>query len=228
MSKDLTAKNLLHVFPSALGASKNLYALASSIADELELLFSQNDLLAIYTNIYSLPEELLDILAKDFKVDWYLPNGTVKSKREQIASCFVVHHHLGTKYALKFALSDLCPGTEIQDWFEYGGDPYYFKIICDLTSQTTPIAQSDIERVTKAVKPTRAVLEEYNIIYRSRNAIAVSAVGGYVFFNPRLCGTYPKQAVQGEDELDYIDLASVGSSVGYSAKVCGTPLGSVV
>ena len=228
MSRDLAAENLMRVFPAALSSSKNLYALASAIAEELETLYSQNNLLAIYTNISSLPEELLDILASDYKVDWYLPDGTVESKRAQIASCFAVHRHLGTKAALVFALSALCPGTEIQEWFEYCGDPYYFKIICDLTHQTTPIAQSDIERVAKAVKPTRAILDEYNIIYRSRNIIAVACKGGYAFFNPRLCGTYPKQTTQGTDVNGYISMESVGSSAEYSVRMCGTPLGSLV
>ncbi|MBQ6052972.1 MAG: phage tail protein I [Clostridia bacterium] len=228
MSKGLTAENLLRVFPSALASSKNLYALASAIADELETLFSENRLLAIYANISSLPEELLDILAKDYKVDWYLPDTSLEAKREQIAAQFMVHRHLGTKSAIVFALSAICPGSDVQEWFEYGGDPYYFKIVCDVTEQTTPISQSDLVRVARAVKPTRAVLEDQNVIYRSRNVIAVSVNGGYVFFNPRLCGTYPKQAMQGEDENGFISLESVGSSTEYSVRMCGTPLGSIV
>ena len=222
MSKNLTEESLLHVFPSALATSKNLYALASAIADELELLFSKNDLLAIYTNISSLPEDLLDILAKDFKVDWYFSNGTIESKRAQIASCFSVHRHFGTKSALVFALSALCPGTEIQEWFEYGGDPYYFKIICDLTEQTAPIAQSDIERVAKAVKPTRSVLEDSSIIYRSRNVIAVSVEGNFVCFAARICGTIPSEAVKGKIQKDIAEIQIDVDSVEFVSAAAGT------
>ena len=228
MSKGLTAENMLFVFPSALASNKNLYALASAIAEELETLFSQNKLLAVYANVSSLPEELLDILAKDFKVDWYLPDTTVEAKREQIAAQFMVHRLLGTKGAIVYALSAICPGSDVEEWFEYGGDPYHFRIVCDLTDQTTPISQSDLERIAKAVKPTRAVLEDRSFRYRSRNYFVIGVKTGYAFFNPRICGTYPKQAVQGEAESGGIDMGAAGMSAGYNVKMCGTPLGALV
>lgn len=196
----MTATNMMRVFPQALDASQDMHALASAIADELEVLYNQNNLLGIYTRINELPESLLDILATDFRVTWYLSNGTLLSKRRQIASAFVVHRCLGTKYALVFALSDLCPGTEVQEWFEYGGDPYHFKIICDLSQQTMNVSQRDIERVTSAVKPARAVLETNSMVYRSRGTVELSDSADYVGYSTTRCGT----------------------------RLCGRPLGSLI
>lgn len=228
MSKGYTAESILSTFPSALAADKNLFALASAIAEELEKLYAQNGLISIYPNISELPEELLDILAIDFKVDWYLPDVAVEAKREQIAASFMVHQLLGTKAALVYALSAICPGSDVEEWFEYDGDPYHFRIVCDLTDQTTPIAQSDLERVARALKPVRAVLEDQSIRYRSRNYFGITVTYGYLFFNPRICGTYPKPAVQGDIESSGVDLESAGSYAGYTVKMCGTPLGSIV
>lgn len=227
MSKEVTSQNIIAAFPYALSQSDNLAALAKVVADELEVLYDNNDLLTIYANIDKLPEDLLDILAKDFKVDWYLYNGTLASKRAQIKSCFYVHRHYGTKGEIIEALSDLCPGTDIEEWFEYGGDPYYFRIVLDVTEQRLPIDQNDIIRIARILKPTRSVLESDGISYRSRNGFLIGVVSGYVFFSTRLCGTYPKAAVTGQTENGNIAITSSAESAEYSSRVCGWPLGSL-
>lgn len=195
MSNNISKDNILKVFHPVLASQDNLYALAYGIAAELEALYAENKYLEIYPSISTLPEELLDILAEDFKCDWYLQDGTVESKRAQIATCIQVHRFLGTKAAMLYALGAVCPGTEITEWFEYGGDPYYFRIICDLSEQTTPISQSIIERLANAVKPARAILEEDNIIYKLRTDLEVSDKPDCAFFSPKLCGTTPNQTL---------------------------------
>lgn len=228
MSNDLTSQNLINAFPYALSVDGDMKALASAIASELKSLYDDDDMLTIYTNISQLTEPLLDILANDYKVDWYLFDGTLSSKRAQIQSCFYVHRHLGTKGAIVYALSDLCPGTDVEEWFEYNGLPYYFRIILDVTEQRLPISQDVIERLVKILKPTRSVLEKNSIIYRSRNIFRISVNGDYAVYTTRLCGTHPKQAVQGETDSGGIHLTSDGSSADYSTRVCGWPLGSLI
>ena len=56
-----------------------MQALASSISGVLAARPVEIDLLRIYTQIDSLPEGLLDILAYDFKIDWYDPTYMCRS-----------------------------------------------------------------------------------------------------------------------------------------------------
>ena len=171
---------------------------------------------------------MLDILAKDFSVGWYLYDGTVEAKRAQIKSCFYVHRRLGTKSAMVTALSDLCPGSDVDEWFNYGGEPYHFRVLLDVTEQRTPINQSVVETYINLFKSLRSVLENDTIIYRSRNTVAIGVSGGYALFSPRLCGTYPITAVQGGIEDGSVSMeASVGSA-SYNSRMCGTPLGSLI
>lgn len=158
----------LSSFPASLAVDPSKYALARAIADELRELNDRCDRLRIYSRIDELPEQLLDILAFDFAVSWYYYNGTLETKRAQIKSCFYVHKHLGTRGALETALSDVCPGTVLEEWFEYGGEPYYFRVILDISEQRLPIYQNDIEKKIEIFKSLRSVLEANSIIYRSR------------------------------------------------------------
>ena len=228
MSKIITSTSLMSVFPHSLARDPDKEALAKSASQELQSLIEDNDRLAIYTAINKLPEDLCDVLADDFKVDWYLANGTLETKRAQIASCFDVHRHLGTKAALVYALSDICPGTDIQEWFEYGGLPYYFRIILDVTEQRLPISHDIVTGIVNVVKSLRSVLEDDSIIYRCHNIVRLGLTCGYVPFSARLCGTYPSAAVQGEIDNTSLNIGSGEGSAAFVARTCGRPLGAVI
>jgi len=173
MNDNIKADILLSSFPASLSVDTNKYALARVVAEELSQLFCDCDLIRIYSRIDELDEKLLDILASDFAVSWYYYNGSIEIKRAQIKSCFYVHRHLGTKRSLETALSDLCPGSGIEEWFEYGGEAYHFRIVIDVTEQRLPIVQSDVERYIEIFKSLRSVLEGNSVIYKTRAAIEI-------------------------------------------------------
>lgn len=176
------SSEFLSSFPESLAIDSGKYALARVIAEELKSLCVDTQKVSIYGRIDELDEELLDILAFDFNVSWYLYNGTIDIKRSQIKSCFFVHRYLGTKAALEKALSDLYPGTTIEEWFEYGGAPYHFRIVLNITEQRLAVIQSEVERYINIFKSLRSVLEDNSIIYKSSNTIGFSLKTDYVIF----------------------------------------------
>ncbi|WP_302276222.1 phage tail protein I [Faecalibacterium prausnitzii] len=128
MNNGLTAERMVNSFPLALQKDPKMVALAHSIANVLEQRLDEIDLGQIYTRIDQLPEDLLDILAKDFAVDWYDRSYTLEEKRKTIKGSFYVHRHRGTKAAVEKAISAIYPNPEVLEWFEYGGNPYHFKL----------------------------------------------------------------------------------------------------
>ena len=66
----LTVENLLRTLPDVLKNDESMAALAAAIAQVLSARPSEIRNLMIYPRIEELPEDLLDILAYDFKVDW--------------------------------------------------------------------------------------------------------------------------------------------------------------
>ena len=87
----------------------------------------------IYARIDELDEQTLDVLAYDLHVDWYDYSYPIEVKRQTIRDSVRVHRRLGTKYAVETALGAVFPGTRVQEWFEYGGEPYMFKVIIGAT-----------------------------------------------------------------------------------------------
>lgn len=129
----LTAENLLRALPTVLQNDPSMAALAASIAEKLAARPDEIRGLMIYTRIDELPEPLLDVLAVDFKVDWWDPDYSLEEKRKTLKNSWCVHRMLGTKAAVETAISAIYPDTRVVEWFQYGGRPFHFKLLIDAT-----------------------------------------------------------------------------------------------
>ena len=133
MNNGLTAESLLFTLPEVLRQDERMQALAQGIAEVLSVRPAEIERLLIYPRIDQMPEELLDRLAYDFKVDWWDADYTLGQKRQTFKDNWQVHRQLGTKAAIERAISAIYPATKVLEWFEYGGEPYHFKLNIDLT-----------------------------------------------------------------------------------------------
>ncbi len=116
------------LLPEPLKNDKAILALGQIIAEELQKNIQNAQQSIIYPNIDVLPEALLDILAADFKAEWYDYDGTINEKRKTIKECMLIHRYKGTKYAVETALKSIYDNVKVIEWFEYGGKPYHFKV----------------------------------------------------------------------------------------------------
>ena len=127
-SHGLTRENLVATLPPALQKDPSAVALAEAFAELLAQRPEEIDRLRIYPAIDRLDERLLDILAYDFKVDWWDTDYSLEEKRRTLKNSWRVHKTLGTKAAVEMAVSAIYPNTQVVEWFEYGGEPYHFRL----------------------------------------------------------------------------------------------------
>ena len=146
-SHGLTKENLLAALPQALQRDPSVSALAEGIAEVLAGRPAEIDRLRIYPAIDRLDERLLDILAQDFKVDWWDPNYSLEEKRRTLRDHWRVHKSLGTPAAVVTAISAIYQGTTLEEWFQYDGEPYHFRLNIDLTGD-----QGDPERMQRVLE----------------------------------------------------------------------------
>lgn len=134
MNKGITKENLLFLLPSALLQDPSIMALADAGADVLAARLAEIDRARIISNIDGLDEAVLDILAHDFKVDWWDPEYSVDEKRRTLKGSWRVHKKLGTKAAVETAIRAIYPMSQVEEWFEYNGEPYHFRLNINITS----------------------------------------------------------------------------------------------
>lgn len=129
----VTKENLLRSLPVALSGDPKMVALAEAVAGVLALRLEEINRVSIYPHINRLDEGLLDILARDFKVDWWDSGYSVEEKRRTLQSSWQVHKTLGTKAAVERAVRAIYPETRVAEWFDYGGRPYHFRLHINVT-----------------------------------------------------------------------------------------------
>ncbi len=125
MSNEGGLKKLL---PISIAGDPKISAMAEACDKELSQVFQDINTVYIYSRIDELPEPVLDLLAWQFHVEGYELAKTIEEKRALVKSAIELHRFKGTQYALHKVLSALNLSGEIKEWFEYGGEPYRFKI----------------------------------------------------------------------------------------------------
>lgn len=117
------------LLPPSIAIDENISKLAQSGEDIFSFLLSQTDNTLIYSAIDRLQEEVLDLLAWQFHIEGYELVGSLEEKRAMIKNAIEIHRHKGTKWAIKKVLEILHMDGEIQEWFDYNGEAYKFKVL---------------------------------------------------------------------------------------------------
>ena len=130
----ITRENLLLIVPPALTHDPAMMARAATDAEALTARSAEIDQVRVISNIDGLNETVLDILAWDFKVDWWDPEYSIEEKRRTLKGSWRVHKTLGTKAAVETAIRAIYPGTRVLEWWEYGGEPYHFRLDINITN----------------------------------------------------------------------------------------------
>lgn len=176
--------------PPALRYDDRMVALAAALSIWLRSHAGMSlSTAGIYYRIDELTEDVLDMLAYDFKIDWWDYSYTVEQKRETLKNCWNVYRMKGTKRAIEIAASAIFPDTEVVEWFEYGGRPYFFRLRIDATDdEVNSDRHKNVIKRINYYKTVRSRLEGITYIVRSAG-VAVARVGA------ALAGCYLRTAV---------------------------------
>lgn len=188
----LSTENLIRVFPPALQKDEKMLALAAGFARKLPEVAENVKLARIYTRIDELPEGLLDILAYDFKVDWWDLDYDLEEKRQTLKDSWYIHRHLGTKNAVEKAISAIFKNSRVLEWFDYGGEPYTFRIEIGISQTgTTGEKQTAVLDRVKYYKNLRSHLDTVSYRIKQNGQVytgGASSIGAMIEAYPYLVG----------------------------------------
>ena len=197
---DIKNTDFLSRFPPVLQQDESMFALGKLIAEELQLLTQQTGKNIVYANIDTLPETWVDVLAYDLHVDWYNYDYPVEAKRAIVKDSVKVHQKLGTKAAVEMALGGLHPNSKIEEWFEYGGQPYRFRIVLDTTESRVAADYDEIVKTVDIYKRLSAHLD--GAYYQGSVSVAVKPTAEHFIFDAEMTGqiktgTEPYRSTEG-------------------------------
>jgi len=225
MNNSVYDVDFTRALPDPLKNDPKILALGRVIAAELQENIRLTRHAIIYARIDELDDEILDILARDFHVDWYDDGYPIEAKREVIKNSVRVHKRLGTKYAMVLALGSIFPDSEVQEWFEYGGTHHRFRIILNLTNAKAPVDIFQILRAAQFYKRLTAHLDE--VIYQTAITIEIGVETIKYRYRTGLTGTYnagtrPYRNVRGGSANRRIDISAAAERNKYNVPRAGT------
>ncbi|MDR3164987.1 MAG: phage tail protein I [Synergistaceae bacterium] len=130
MAKDIYGLSLRDVIPSSIAGDPQIQAMIDALDPELQGVSSETREALIYSRIDELPENVIDLLAWQWHVDFYEPELLpVEMKRSLVKNSIPRHSKKGTLWAVKQILRDLGLEPTVREWFEINGaEPYTFAI----------------------------------------------------------------------------------------------------
>lgn len=177
---NLSTGELINMFPYALSGDDRIVTLAAVVAKAMMKLYGDNNRLLIFSMIDNLDGNILDVLAKDFKVEWWDYNASVEEKRAVFKTHFDIHRRLGTPGAIKDAISSIYDSAEIVEWFQYSGLPFHYKINIELGNGFIDYNKFDqVLRSISIYTNLRSVLDKVNFNSERRTQLFVGVALQY-------------------------------------------------
>lgn len=159
---ELKDVHLLDLLPQSIKHDANIIAAADALNQQLQAITNNIPKLAILSNINNLSSEWLDALAWQWSAPFYSQLLPIEQKRELVSKALAWHKRRGTPSAVEELISTVFGSGEVKEWFEYGGQPGYFKVLTSDPSATADKANEFLAAIN-SVKNTRSWLESIEI-----------------------------------------------------------------
>ncbi|MDD3236799.1 MAG: phage tail protein I [Candidatus Gastranaerophilales bacterium] len=112
-----------------------------------------------------------------------------QEKRNLLKNALEIHRYKGTKYALLKVLETLNIQGDIKEWFEYEGNPYYFKVILNVFSRgLSETVEQQLIKLINTFKNARSRLEAIEVYLTSickQNIFAYTKIGEIITINAK-------------------------------------------
>ena len=122
-------------------------------------IFEYTDHFFIWAYIDGLAEIVLDEMAIELRAPYYDESLPLETKREIVKKALLWHEKAGTVAAVENLVHTIYGNGEIEEWPDFGGDPYTFRFITDESNQDPDIFKNFNELIRK-VKNVRSHLCE--------------------------------------------------------------------
>lgn len=155
---DLNNIDLLSLQTSYLQQDKTVQAICKALNPYFQLLADSVKYVLIYARIDELDDDSINRLAWQFHIDFYDVTLPIQVRRELVKNAIRWHRHKGTPSAVEELISTVFDSGRVNEWFEYGGEPYKFQVITTNESVTMDKAEEFIKALN-SVKNERSWLD---------------------------------------------------------------------
>ncbi|HWR07741.1 phage tail protein I [Sporomusa sp.] len=165
MMADISKVALLDLVPVSIRGDPQVQAAAAALDQELKAVTAAIPSTLLISRIDELPESVLDLLAWQFHVDFYEPASLdLAKKRVLVKQSIAWHRRKGTPSVVEEMVQAILDNAIVEEWPEYGGDPYYFRVVKIGGELVDTEAYVLLKKAIDTVKNTRSWLEGISLL----------------------------------------------------------------
>ena len=86
-----------------------------------------------FSEVDTCDEGMLDQMAVYLKIEWYDSTADVETKRRIVRTAIEIQRYAGTVKAVREQASAVYPDSEVEEWFDYGGTPGFWRLNVNIT-----------------------------------------------------------------------------------------------
>ena len=156
---------LTDILPENITKKPEIRALSYALQQGCRLLYSYSRQLCVYSGSDSQPEEITDLLATELRTQYYNKSLDLNTKRQLVKNTLIWYEKAGTPEAVEELVATVFGEGKVEEWFEYGGKPYWFRIQTDaLLTEDTAAYFSDMIRKVKNARSHMESIKIHRII----------------------------------------------------------------
>lgn len=150
---ELKGSRFTRILPYNLSGQTQTQALAYAVGRQVDKLLVMAERMVIWADLDRVPEQLLDYLAAELRTPAYSADYPVETKRTLVRQSLLFYATMGTPGAVDQLIQAIFSTGQIQEWFEYGGEPHHFRATIGANGITIgPEALEELRRVLSSVK----------------------------------------------------------------------------
>lgn len=174
---------LTQLLPASIAADATVKNISRAVETILQTVAGQTSAVLLLPHLDELPEAIIDELAWQYHVDTYSADFSIEVKRQLIRQSIAWHHKKGTPAAVTDMLSTIYASAQLEEFWEYGGEPYHFRVTVGEDRTDSAQTIDDAIRVIKLSKNVRSWLD--GIKFR-RNVAGTLYTGAFTAKNKRV------------------------------------------
>lgn len=170
--------SILDLLPQNFQDDPNIKASAEALNKQLDKITEKTKKISIYERLFmnQLSGEEVDELAYQFHVDFYDPAFPLSQRLELVKKAIPFHRLKGTAGAVEDLIKILFGDGEVEEWFQYGGEPGYYQV----TTNNQAVTNEKAEEFIRSLRTVTRVSQHLQSVLISQIEKLTFHTGSYV------------------------------------------------
>lgn len=165
---------ITQILPENIKDFPEVKAISYAISIAIKKLADYAEKISVYAAVDEMPGKMLDLLAIELRAQYYDEKLPAEKKKTIVKNALLWHERAGTPYAVEEMVAAVFGTGEVKEWFEYGGNPYYFRIKTE--TSITEDSTRKLQEVMKRVKNIRSHMEAIEVTRNYMDNLYVAGI----------------------------------------------------